>query len=362
MADRLRRFAQQIKDKVQIAQVNVNSRERVDQLVSKYVPAERVSAMANRFKQETVVNKVKEIVNRYEKFTGIDEIMAIQNTVVEAQEKFMTAQDRRRELGRELAQIEARLKELHAEMQNTMKGDEKYLHLCTEEHKLIIQERAARTLFSEAEREERELFATMSAAVKLGHERERAHAERNKYWYIVASIFGTVLGIAGSTINNRLKMAEFKDMMEQQMARSASVLYSIAGGGTASRTDITEAMKTEFAYQEHLAQNLTIMQDNINNLVNKQASLIDHLHHQEHVFEIQIRELKKLVLASAQTSAKSDAELAKALSVVHQDLDDDKEREKVVPATTLETNQILTAVGILMCVVVIFGNIFGRVS
>lgn len=44
-------------------------------------------------------------------------------------------------------------------------------------------------------------------------------------------------------------MAEFKEMMEQQMARSASVLYTIAGGGTASRADITEAMKTEFAYQ-----------------------------------------------------------------------------------------------------------------
>lgn len=38
-------------------------------------------------------------------------------------------------------------------------------------------------------------------------------------------------------------------MMEQQMARSASVLYTIAGGGSASRADITEAMKTEFAYQ-----------------------------------------------------------------------------------------------------------------
>lgn len=61
-----------------------------------------------------------------------------------------------------------------------------------------------------------------------------------------------MLGIAGSTINNRLKMAEFRDMMEQQMARSASVLYTIAGGGTASRADITEAMKTEFAYQVYL--------------------------------------------------------------------------------------------------------------
>lgn len=66
---------------------------------------------------------------------------------------------------------------------------------------------------------------------------------------VVAISTGTVLGIAGSTINNHLKMSEFRQMMEQQMARSASVLYTIAGGGTASRADITEAMKTEFAYQ-----------------------------------------------------------------------------------------------------------------
>lgn len=55
------------------------------------------------------------------------------------QERFISAQDKRRELGKELASIEARLKELHAEMQNTMKGDEKYLHLCTEEHKVYLE-------------------------------------------------------------------------------------------------------------------------------------------------------------------------------------------------------------------------------
>ncbi|KAG6443828.1 hypothetical protein O3G_MSEX003091 [Manduca sexta] len=201
----------------------------------------------------------------------------------------------------------------------------------------------------------------MSAAVKLGHERERAHAERNKYWYIVASIFGTVLGIAGSTINNRLKMAEFRDMMEQQMARSASVLYTIAGGGTASRADITEAMKTEFAYQEQLAHNLKLMQENINHLVDKQASLIEHLHHQEESTEKQIRDLKRLVVAASQNSAKSDAELAKALSVVHQDLDE-ADRDRDLAQQHLAPNQILTGIGIVVCIAIIFSNILGRVS
>ncbi|XP_046975865.1 uncharacterized protein LOC124541969 [Vanessa cardui] len=360
MADKLRQVAQRVRDKFHFPQLKASSREKVDQLIIKYDPASKVSEIAEKFKQGSITGKVKELVSRYEKFTGIEEIMAIQNTVIEAQERFVSAQNHRRDLGRELASIEARLKELHAEMQNTMKGDEKYLQLCTEEHKLIIQERALRTLFSDAEREERELFATMSSAVKLGHERERAHAERNKYWYIVASIFGTVLGIAGSTVNNRLKMAEFRDMMEQQMARSASVLYTVAGGGSASRADIADAMKTEFAYQEQLATNLTSMQENINNLVTKQASLIDHLNHQDHVIETQIRELKRLIIVASKNSAKSEAELAKVLSAVHQEVEDEKRDEP--PNTTVDGNQILTGLGIVMCAVVILSNIFGRIS
>lgn len=363
MADRLRLIAQRLKDKINLAQLNVTNREKVDQLITKYVPATKVSEVAERFKYDNLTKKVQDLVTKYEKFTGVEEIMAIQNTVIDAQDKFIAAQDRRRDVGRQLANIESRLKELHAEMQNTMKGDEKYLQLCTEEHKLIIQERALRTLFADAEKEERELFATMSAAVKLGHERERAHAERNKYWYIVASIFGTVLGIAGSTINNHLKMAEFRDMMEQQMARSASVLYTIAGGGTASRADITEAMKTEFAYQEQLAQNLKLMQENINHLVSKQTSLIEHMHNQEHLVETQMKDLKRLIVTASQSSAKSDAEIAKALSVVHQDLDEaDKDRDLEPAKVSLEPNQILTGIGIIVCFAIIFGNILGRVS
>ncbi|XP_061727754.1 mitochondrial potassium channel-like [Cydia pomonella] len=361
MADRIRNIARTLRSKLNMPVTATSSRQKIDEMITKYMPADKVADFADKMRNEPIGAKVKELVARYEKFTGVQEIMAIQNTVIEAQERFVSAQDRRRELGRQLANIEERLKELHAEMQSTMKGDDKYLQLCTEEHKLIIQERNLRTHFADAEREERELFARMSAAVKLGHERERAHAERNKYWYIVASIFGTVLGIAGSTINNRLKMAEFRDMMEQQMARSASVLYTVAGGGSASRQDITEAMKTEFAYQEQLATNLAQMQDNINHLVSKQTSLIEHINQQEHHMQTQIRDLKKLVIAASQTSAKSDAELAKALSVVHQDLDDDnRDKDDTHNRVILEPQQVITGIGVVMCLAILLGSIVGR--
>ncbi|KAJ8706305.1 hypothetical protein PYW08_010931 [Mythimna loreyi] len=361
MAEKLRKIAQKLKDKVHLP--NFAGRDKVDQIITRYVPAARVTEIAEKLKNETVSKRVRDIVSRYEKFTGVEEIMALQNTVVDAQERFMAAQERRRELGRQVTDVEMKLKELHSEMQNTMKGDDKYLHLCTEEHKFIVQERALRALFGDAEREERELFATMSAAVKLGHERERAHAERNKYWYIVASIFGTILGIAGSSINNHLKMSEFRQMMEQQMARSASVLYTIAGGGTANRADITEAMKAEFAYQDNLAKNLELMQENINNLVDKQESLIEHLQHRERTVDSQLRDLTRAIVNASQSSLKSDAEIAKALSAVHQDLEEgDQIKESEKNKVLLEPNQILTGIGVIMAMAIIFGNFIGRVS
>lgn len=85
MADRLRQLAQKVKDKLNMPQISVSGREKVDQMIAKYVPAARVTEFAEKFKHQSLTNKVKEMVSRYEKFTGIEEIMAIQNTVIDAQ-------------------------------------------------------------------------------------------------------------------------------------------------------------------------------------------------------------------------------------------------------------------------------------
>ncbi|KAH9628759.1 hypothetical protein HF086_005384 [Spodoptera exigua] len=257
MADKLRQMAQRLKDKVHLPHL-ANGR---DTIFTKYTPATKVSDIADKFKYDTVSKNLRDIVSRYEKFTGVDEIMALQKTVVDAQ--------------------------------------------------LIVQERALRALFGDAEREERELFATMSAAVKLGHERERAHAERNKYWYIVASI-----------------------------------LDDGAANG-----------------QDNLANNLKAMQDNINSLVATQESLIQHLHNREKTVDTQLRDLTRAIVSASQSSQKSDAEITKALSAVHHDLEDaDQIKEMDKNKVLLEPNQIITGVGIVMAVAIILGNFIGRVS
>lgn len=83
MAEKLRQIAQKLKDKVHIP--NFTGRDKVDHIITKYVPATRVSEIAERIKNETVAKRVRDIVTRYEKFTGVEEIMALQNTVVDAQ-------------------------------------------------------------------------------------------------------------------------------------------------------------------------------------------------------------------------------------------------------------------------------------
>lgn len=87
MGDRIRQIAQRIKDKVHFVQISSNSREKVDQLITKYVPASSVTEIADKFKNASVTQKFQDLVSKYEKFTGVEEIMAIQNTVIEAQVK-----------------------------------------------------------------------------------------------------------------------------------------------------------------------------------------------------------------------------------------------------------------------------------
>ena len=65
------------------------------------------------------------------------------------------------------------------------------------------EERTHLEEFKFYEKAEREFFSALSNAVRDSHEKERAQAEKTKYWSVLGSIIGTCLGILGTTINNR---------------------------------------------------------------------------------------------------------------------------------------------------------------
>lgn len=89
----------------------------------------------------------------------------------------------------------------------------RYLHLITQEHAILKEERKLNADFALMEREERDSFTMLSSCVKESHEKERAQAERTKYWSIIGSIIGTIIGIAGSSINNEFKMKELRKLV-----------------------------------------------------------------------------------------------------------------------------------------------------
>ena len=48
---------------------------------------------------------------------------------------------------------------------------------------------------NEMENAERIAFNNFSSAIRSSHEKERSRVERTKYWSIIASVSGTILGM-----------------------------------------------------------------------------------------------------------------------------------------------------------------------
>ncbi|KAK3928880.1 Mitochondrial potassium channel [Frankliniella fusca] len=118
-------------------------------------------------------------------------------------------------ISKELAAVRDRLKDIYAELDQTSRGEDRYVLLITQEHKVLKDERRLAEQFNRCEQEERENFSTLSSAVKESHEKERIQAERTKYWSIIGSIIGTMIGIAGSSINNEFKMRELRKLVRE---------------------------------------------------------------------------------------------------------------------------------------------------
>ena len=125
----------------------------------------------------------------------------------------MKSQEDRRDIQRKISLVQLKLHELHIELDRVPRGDDKYLTLITQEHSVIKEERLLKEDFQLLEKEERENFALLSHAVRDSHEKERAQAEKTKYWSIIGSVLGTMVGVFGSTINNHLKMKELRELV-----------------------------------------------------------------------------------------------------------------------------------------------------
>ncbi|XP_076468595.1 mitochondrial potassium channel-like [Babylonia areolata] len=157
--------------------------------------------------------RVDRWMQAYEDFVGLTEVKEAQNNVIQAERRFLTVQESRRQQQQSLETVQSRLRAMSAELEKTNRGDARYLDLVHKEHAIIREESEVVGAIRNLEKEERESFAVLSSALRDSHEKERARAEKTKYWSIMGSVVGAVIGITGTTINNYLKMRELRAML-----------------------------------------------------------------------------------------------------------------------------------------------------
>merc|ERR1712013_224753 len=165
--------------------------------------------------QEWYYKRVSFWMKRYENVVGLTEVKAAQARVVECERKFIETQEMRREAQKMISDVQKRLKDIHLELEKTHRGEDRYLVLVTQEHQVLKEEKNMQEEFKFFEKSEREYFSSLSNAVRDSHEKERAQAEKTKYWSVLGSIIGTCIGIIGTTINNRMRMNELFNILKQ---------------------------------------------------------------------------------------------------------------------------------------------------
>ena len=141
-----------------------------------------------------LTNKLKLVTKQFDSVLGISEVRYAQRLVETAEDEFMKSRRNVQETRNELVRLQNQLRDLRSKLDRIPREDERYLQLATEEHKALVAERKAKRDLETLETLERDHFSALSAAVRGAHEKERSRAERTKYWSIIASACGAVLG------------------------------------------------------------------------------------------------------------------------------------------------------------------------
>lgn len=177
--------------------------------------------------QQRASSTAKTWWDRYEEFVGLNEVREAQGNVTEAEKVFMVARGLVREAREDLEAQQAKLKEVRDRLDRVSREDSQYLELATLEHRMLQEEKRLRTAYVRAEDSEREKFSLFSAAVRESHEKERTRAERTKNWSLIGSVLGALIGVAGSTYVNRVRLQELKALLLEAQKGPVSLQEAI---------------------------------------------------------------------------------------------------------------------------------------
>ncbi|XP_055698191.1 mitochondrial potassium channel-like isoform X2 [Phlebotomus papatasi] len=164
-------------------------------------------------------NRYKELIGTYEELSGVKEVRIAQEDVVKIQEKLQQTQEKRREILLKLLAIRNNVQRLNNDIHAVEKSNPHYLELVRQQIELIQNEREAKEYFDLMDTSERDLFTHLTSAVRTSHEKERSQAENSKYFSMILTMIGAVLGILGTTLSYHFRNRQYKNISEQDLQK-----------------------------------------------------------------------------------------------------------------------------------------------
>lgn len=226
----------------------------------------------------------------------------------QAETKYREVQEARRALQQQLIGVQARIKAVAMEVEKATRGTDEYVGWVTKENEIIREEKAIVEKLTLSEANERQYFTELSSALRASHEKERARAERTKYWGIMGSIIGAAIAFCGTTINNHLRMKELRKLVTS--SADASKFYhdqTVMLGKAVNQQYIKmetflDDIKEQFGQGAEKSvsdsKTLSLKQDSTVVPGLKLEEILSNLKVQESNLDKEFKELKKLIVIS----------------------------------------------------------------
>merc|ERR1719427_2293638 len=125
--------------------------------------------------QQSSNGETGSILKKDEKLIGLTEVQQSQAKVLQCERMLLESLQERREIAGMIMDVQRRIKDIHMELEKTVRGENKYLVLVTQEHQVIKNEETLmRELRKVENRErERETMTDLSNSVRESQEKER---------------------------------------------------------------------------------------------------------------------------------------------------------------------------------------------
>lgn len=254
--------------------------------------------------QRPATEQINALMKAFEDFMGITEVKQAQEKVFQAEKKFAHSQSDRRVQQNLIQNIQYRLKDVHLELDKVSRGEDRYLKLVTKEHAIIKEETTALAEFSLLEKLERDQFHVLSTAIRESHEKERAYAEKTKYWAVIGSIIGAIFGIIATMVSNHIRLKELEGMVADSGGGQLQNLIIELSSSLKSQYNVMQSFVDDLkSILKSQAAGTTLLFDSQPiggaELEAKTREILDTVDRQEEKVAKDMKEIKALIAARA---------------------------------------------------------------